>query len=70
MKTEYNFEQPVDRAGTNCIKWDRRKGKFQEEDVLPMWIADTDFSCPEEVMEALSDRIAHPIFGYSYTEET
>lgn len=70
MKTEYNFEQPVDRAGTNCIKWDRRKGKFQEEDVLPMWIADTDFSCPKEVMEALSDRIAHPIFGYSFPDET
>lgn len=63
MKQEYHFEIPIVRTGTNCIKWDRRAGKFKEADVLPLWIADTDFACPTEVTEAIVNRCSHPIFG-------
>jgi cystathionine beta-lyase len=43
------------------LKWDKYKG----EDVLPMWVADTDFVSPPAVVEALTKRVAHGIFGYS-----
>ena len=66
MKQEYDFETPISRIGTNCIKWDRAKGKFKEENILPLWIADTDFACPPEVTAAITERAGHPIFGYSF----
>lgn len=69
MNPEYDFDKPVCRKGTNCIKWDRSRGKFQEEDLLPLWIADTDFNCPKEVTEAIKTRCGHPIFGYSFPSE-
>lgn len=69
MDTMFNFDAPVDRNGTCCIKWDRRKGKFQEPDVLPLWIADTDFACPPEVTEAIIKRCAHPVYGYSFASD-
>ena len=70
MSAKFNFDAPIDRNGTCCIKWDRRMGKFQEPDVLPLWIADTDFACPPEVNEAIINRCSHPIYGYSFASDT
>lgn len=64
------FDSPPSRAGTCCIKWDRASGKFQQDGVLPLWIADTDFACPPAVLKALNTRCAHPILGYSFAPET
>lgn len=64
----YNFDEEICRIGTSSIKWDRRKGKFQD-DVLPLWIADTDFSCPPQVAETIRKRCEHEIFGYSFAPE-
>lgn len=61
------FDKPVNRLGTACEKWDgmnRREGR----ELLPMWVADMDFACPNEVVSALEKRAAHPIYGY--TEQT
>ncbi len=38
----FDFDQEVDRSGTMSLKWDKYKG----QDVLPMWVADTDFVSP------------------------
>ncbi len=54
-----NFNREVDRRHSECIKWNRF-----DEDVLPMWVADTDFRCPEAVIRALHARVDHGIFGY------
>ncbi|MCX6054046.1 MAG: PatB family C-S lyase [Chloroflexi bacterium] len=48
-----------DRRGTDSIKW----GVY-EEDVLPLWVADMDFTSPLPVIEALRSRVDHGIFGY------
>jgi len=69
MSSNFDFDTPIDRNGTCCIKWDRRKGKFQEPDILPLWIADTDFACPPEVTEAIVKRCSHPIYGYSFPSD-
>jgi cystathionine beta-lyase len=53
------FEAVVDRRGTGSIKW-----SLYDEDVLPMWVADMDFRCPDPVLEALQQRTKHGIFGY------
>jgi cystathionine beta-lyase len=55
----YNFDEAVERRGTQCAKWDRI-----EKDLLPMWIADMDFPAPPAVLKALSARVEHGVLGY------
>jgi cysteine-S-conjugate beta-lyase len=55
----FDFSQNVDRRGTSSAKW-----TYFGEDVLPMWVADTEFGVPPQVIEAVKGRLEHPIFGY------
>jgi cystathionine beta-lyase len=55
----YNFDQTVDRRGTDSLKWHR-----YGENVLPLWVADMDFRAPEPVIRALHERVEHGVFGY------
>lgn len=57
----YDFDAPVDRAGTWSSRWDRHAG----QDVIPLWVADTDFRAPPEVLRALAARIDHGVLGYT-----
>jgi cystathionine beta-lyase len=57
----FDFDTPVDRRGTGAIKWDKYAGR----DVIPMWVADMDFRSPPAVVEALQERAAHGVFGYT-----
>ena len=59
----FDFDERVDRRGTDCCKWDVGK------DVLPMWIADMDFRTAPCVREAINKRAAHGVFGYSDVPE-
>ena len=59
MKT-YDFDQMVNRRGSNCVKWDE-----MPEGVLPLWVADMDFAVATPIVEALKKRVSHPVFGYS-----
>jgi len=71
------FDVEIDRAGTNSIKWEyvQREGDphhwdhsdrcFGDDRVLPMWVADMDFRCPEPVGQALIARAQEGIFGYT-----
>lgn len=60
----YQLNEFVDREGTNSMKWNYREKVFGTDDVLPLWVADMDFSCPPSVTEALIERAKHPIYGY------
>lgn len=53
------FQQLIDRRSTESIKWNA-----YGEDILPMWVADMDFLCPPQVIEAIQNRVKHGIFGY------
>jgi cystathionine beta-lyase len=57
---EFNFDQPIDFAGSDSKKWRRYAGR----DVIPLWIADMDFAAPPAVTEALRRRVDRGIFGY------
>lgn len=62
---KYNFDEIVDRRGTDCLKYDfgmKRKGR---DDLLPMWVADMDFRLPEKILAELHKRVDHGIFGYT-----
>ena len=65
----YNFDKIVDRADTNCVKYDLRKAVFGNPDVLPMWVADMDFETPEFAREAVMQRALHPVYGYHFKDE-
>lgn len=58
----FDFDRIIDRHGTGSLKWD----KFGERDVLPLWVADMDFSAPPAVLDALQRRAAHGVFGYTH----
>ncbi|MGF1679748.1 MalY/PatB family protein [Photobacterium minamisatsumaniensis] len=60
------FEQPVDRTQSNSIKWNKYKG----QDILPMWIADSDFKVPEAITAALHRHVDHGVFGYGSAPES
>ena len=62
----YNFDEVPGRENSNCLKWDKREEVFGRSDVIPMWIADMDFSTPPFIIEALRERLNHGILGYSY----
>jgi cystathionine beta-lyase len=63
---KYDFDTLLERSGTNSAKWDKRAELFGSDDVLPLWVADMDFPCPEPVVRAVQERAAHPIYGYGF----
>jgi cystathionine beta-lyase len=59
----FDFSTPIDRTNTNSEKWD----KYAGQDILPLWVADSDYPAPPAVIEAMQARIAHGVFGYPGT---
>ncbi len=62
----WNFDEPVAREGSNCIKFDLREDTFGVKNVIPMWVADMDFNTPDFIVNALKERVNHPIYGYTF----
>jgi len=62
---KYNFDEIIDRQNTDSIKYDLRKSIFGREDVIPMWVADMDFKTPDFIIDALKERLRHPVLGYT-----
>ena len=73
----YNFDVEVNRRDTNSVKWEFMKGGedrpqlqhtkrfFGKDRTLPMWVADMDFISPRSVVDALTARAQHGIYGYT-----
>ncbi|TKD71322.1 MalY/PatB family protein [Pseudalkalibacillus hwajinpoensis] len=65
------FDERINRYDTHSVKWDHTDTIFEKENLLPMWVADMDFKAPQAVIDELTKRIEHGIFGYSMpTEQT
>ena len=74
----YDFDREIDRAGTHAAKWEvvKQGDRFVPVDqlppdpegrrLLPMWVADMDFPVPQPVIDALTARAQHGIFGYNW----
>ena len=68
-----NFDVLPQRKQTNCVKWDylnQRFGCKEEDDVIPLWVADMDFPTPPEIIEALAKRVQQGVFGYTIVSDT
>ena len=52
----YNFDEVIERHGTSCVKFDRLKEMFDDENLIPLWVADMDFRTPDFIVEALKKR--------------
>lgn len=61
---EYNFDELIDRRGTNSCKWDEAA-----QGELPMWVADMDFKTAPPIISAVSRRVAHGVFGYTHVPD-
>ncbi|MFE3659719.1 MalY/PatB family protein [Streptomyces sp. NPDC059165] len=61
----YDFDTVVDRRGTGCVQWDGAAARFGAEGLLPFTISDMDFPSPPQVLDALRERVAHGVFGYT-----
>jgi cystathionine beta-lyase len=72
-----DFEAEVSRRDSNSVKWEFIQSDedllrweqtdrcFGKDRVLPMWVADMDFTSPKPVVDALISRAQHGIYGYT-----
>lgn len=61
----FDFATPIDRHGTWCTQWDYVADRFGAADLLPFTISDMDFATAPCILDAVSQRLAHGVFGYS-----
>lgn len=66
---KYNFDEIIERKGTDCLKFDSLNRFFGRDDVIPMWIADMDFRTAPCVMETLRKRLEHEVLGYTFISD-
>lgn len=64
-----NFNKPINRLNTSSLKWDSIKIRTEKENVLPFWVADSDYMTAKPIMEALTSRIKNGAFGYTYVDQ-
>ena len=67
--TTYNFDKITNRKGTNCLKYDYAVERGKPADVLPLWVADMDFTVSEEITKSLHAAVDHGIYGYTQPKD-
>ena len=67
---KYNFNRIIDRKDSFSLKWSKEAlQKFfgkNDEDLLPLWVADMDFECPKPVVDAIKKEAEGGIYGYNW----
>jgi len=63
------FDRQIDRRETGAYKWSGGRYGLEEDRIIPMWVADMDFACPEPVVTAVKERAAHPLYGYTVRDQ-
>lgn len=69
-KLEFIKKHLVNRKGTDSLKWDALDVRFGNPDLTAMWVADTEFKAPQEVIDAMTKRISHGVYGYSFVPDS
>ncbi|MEI0603000.1 MalY/PatB family protein [Brachyspira alvinipulli] len=63
---EFCSKYTVNRENTNSEKWETiRDKRFNVSGLTPMWVADMEFKAPDEILNALHERVSHGVFGYT-----
>lgn len=63
------FNKSINRLNTSSTKWDSIKIRTKKENILPFWVADSDYMTAKPIMEALTSRIKNGAFGYTYVDQ-
>ena len=50
-----------DRQAHHAFKWEKYAGK----DIIPCWVADTEFRCADPILTALGENLQHGVLGYT-----
>lgn len=74
---KYDFESVIERKGNDALAVDGlgTQPGFSPDvpkegfDCIPMWVADMNFAVPPSVVNAISERLSHPLFGYFIPRE-
>ena len=79
----YDFDKPINRQGTHCVKWDMAPHSAPEgattlnsklstlnSELIPLWVADMDFEAAPAIREALQKRVEHGVFGYAIVQDS
>lgn len=63
----YDIEKDyvINRKGSGSYKWDGMEQKFDESDLIPLWVADMDFKAPIEIVNAMKEHLEYGVFGYA-----
>lgn len=69
-KEQFLARYAVERKGTNSLKWDKLEERFGDADLLAAWVADMEFKVPEQVIEAIKEKVDHGAFGYTYVPDS
>lgn len=62
---KYNFNETIDRKGTDALKVEALSPRWGRTDLLPLWVADMDFKAPPFITETVEKRLINGIFGYT-----
>ncbi|MGY0399065.1 MAG: MalY/PatB family protein [Ostreibacterium sp.] len=54
-----NFNILPNRRDSESEKWNH-----YPTDTIPLWVADSDFAIPSDIINALKSRLEHPVLGY------
>lgn len=76
LSNKYQFDTIINRQGTNAMSVtgyrgylfeenEDLSGKYNENDFIPMWVADMEFAIAPEIINAIKKRLEHPLLGYS-----
>ncbi len=72
MNSHINLDEVIDRREVATLKYDSASMQriFGETDLFPSWVADMDFKAPPAVIDCLTQRARHGVFGYEYRPES
>lgn len=61
MKCIHNFDEPVNRIGSVCEKWDL---EGEGGKLIPLGVADTDFKAPQPVIDTVMKKAEFGVYAY------
>lgn len=73
----YNFDHSISRRNTNAMAEEGFANylfgadapalalEMPREELISMWVADMQFAAPDAAIDAITERLKHPIFGYT-----
>jgi len=66
-----DLNNTIDRTNVRTLKFDAETMRriFGTADLWPSWVADMDFMAAPEIIDAMSQRLSHGVFGYEVSTD-